>query len=171
MNSRIYTPEIGGRDAGHDGSFGSNFYARLKVTVIYTTPEGTLSSLKTAVNLARELKVTIGLVATQIVPYCLPLEANIATYFLRQRQSALVGESGIDPDEVAIQICACRDEKRGLAEFLPAHSLVIIGGIRRWWRAERRFEKWLTRMGHQVIFAEIEKRPKLLPYRIALNPK
>jgi hypothetical protein len=155
MSGRSYTPEIGGSDAGHEGSFGSDFYARLRVTVIYTTPAGTLSSLRTAVNLATELKVRIGLVATQVVPYCLPLEANIATYFLRQRQSALVTESGIDPDEVTIQICACRDERRGLAEFLPAHSVIIIGGIRRWWRPERRFEKWLTRMGHQVIFAPI----------------
>lgn len=156
--SGTYAPEFGGYDSGHDDAFGSDFDPHFKVTVIHTTPEGTLSSLKTAFDLSKELGVRIGLVAMQEVPFRLPLEQPlVSTDFLRQRQSALVTQAGLDQETVTINIYLCRDQRIALSKFLKPHSLIIVGGKHRWWRPERRLEKWLSRMGHQVIFSEVDE--------------
>ena len=80
----------------------------------------------------------------------------ISTKFLRQRQTRLVEESGLEADTVSIEICLCREPKKALKEYLSSVSLVIIGGKKRWWRAEQRLAKWLGRAGHQVLFADLK---------------
>jgi hypothetical protein len=155
---RIYAPNLGGFDAGHDDTFASNFDPHLKLTVVHTSPQGTLFALRVASALARDLCVQIGLVATQVVPFRLPLEEPlVSTNFLEQRQGLLVSKAGIDEGTVTIQICLCRDPKRALKDFLAPRSLIVLGGKRGWWRAEQRLGKWLSCMGHQVIFADIGK--------------
>ena len=171
MTLRSYAPEIGGGDIGHDSAYGSEFDPHLKVTVIHTIPEGTLSALRFARDLAKNLGVRIDLVAIQLVPFRLAIdEPMVSTNFLHQRQSLLVAKAGIDEDRVSIHVCLSRDQKNALAQFLPARSLIVIGGSRRWWRPERRLENWLVRMHHEVLFAEAGKqRPPYLLKRLALR--
>ena len=153
---RIHRTDIGGCDAGYDDTYGSNFDPHLRITVIHTTHQGTLCALKTASALAKDLCVRIGLVATQVVPFRLPLEEPlVSTNFLRQRQGLLVSEAGIDEEAVAIEVYLCRDPKVVLQQSLAPRSLIVLGGKRGWWRAGQRLGKWLTRMGHQVIFADL----------------
>jgi hypothetical protein len=169
MAPQSYAPEIGGCDIGHDSAFSSDFDPHLKVTVIHTTPEGTLGALRLAHDFARNLAVRIELVAIQVVPFRLAIdEPMVSTNFLHRRQSLLVAKAGIDEDDVSLHVCLSRDQKHALAQFLPARCLIVIGGSRRWWRPERRLEKWLIRMHHQVLFAEAAKqRPPHLLKRVA----
>jgi len=155
---RIHMPAAGGYDAGYDDIFASNFDPHLRLTVIHTTTEGTLCALKLANRLVKDLSARIRLVATEVVPFRLPLEyPMISTNFLRQRQTRLVEEAGLEADTVSIEICLCREPKKALREYLPPGSLVIIGGKKLWWRVEQRWAKWLGRAGHQVVFAEVKR--------------
>jgi hypothetical protein len=152
---RTRAPEIGGCDAGYDDNFSANFDPHLQLTIIHTIPEGTLCALRLAIGFAKDLSAKIRLVATEVVPFRLPLEyPMISTQFLRQRQALLVAEAGIDEEAVTIEICLCRDPKTALREFLAPRSLIMLGGKRRWWAPEHRLSKWLARLGHQVIFAD-----------------
>jgi hypothetical protein len=167
MSGRSRAPETGGCDAGHAHAFGSDFDPHLTVTVIYTTHEGTRTALRTAAALANDLGARIGLVATLVVPFRLPLEEPpVSTSFLQQRRSALVAEAAISPEEVTVQICLCRDQRKALAQFLAARSLIVLGGNGRWWRPECRLAKWLSRLGHQVVFSETERKAKSFFSRI-----
>lgn len=154
-SGRTRVPEVGGCDAGYDHKFSANFDPHFQLTVIHTKPEGTLRGLTLASVFAKDLSAKIRLVATEVVPFRLPLECPmISRRFLRQRQALLVREAGIDEEAVTIQICLCRDPQMALREFLAPRSLLVVGGKRRWWTPERRLSKWLARIGHQVIFAD-----------------
>jgi len=159
MGTTLYPPEIEYDGAGHDDALEETFDRHLIITVIHTTPEGTLSALKTAYGLAKCSGLQMRLVTTHEVPFRLTLEEPMVSVdFLRGRQASLVAQAKIDPDEVLIQILLCRNGKRALSEFLIPRSLVAIGGIRRWWRPERKLEKQLTRWGHRVVFVETHRR-------------
>ena len=157
----IHTPETNGCDIGHDSDFGSEFGPHLRVTVIHTTSEGTLEALRLACGLAKDLGVRIGVLAIQLVPFRLSLEQPlVSTNFLRQRLSALAAKVGLSDEDVTLQIYLCRDERQALAKFLSPKSLVVVGGQRGWWRPEQKLQKWLLRLHHQVIFAEVEKKSR-----------
>ena len=54
-------------------------------------------------------------------------------------------------------IYLCRDRVETLTAVLSPHSLVVIGGRKRWWpTAEKRLARKLRRAGHEVIFTETE---------------
>jgi hypothetical protein len=111
------------------------------------------------------------LLAVQLVPFRLPIEESIVSpAFLEQRQALLVARTGLGEDEVNIRVCLARDRKAALATLLPPNSLVVIGGRRNWWRQERNLEKWLLRMGHQVLFAQAGKQLRVSPLRLLLSP-
>jgi hypothetical protein len=158
MGTTLYIPEIDFYGAGHDDAFGYAFDRHLIITVIRTTREGTLSALKTAYGVAKCSRLQMRLVATHEVPFRLSLEEPmVPTDFLRGRQAILIAQAKIDPEEVFVQILPCRNGKHALSEFLIPHSLIAIGGSRRWWKPERRLEKHLTRSGHRVLFVEAKK--------------
>ena len=96
----------------------------------------------------------------EIVPPQYPLERPLLPIELfEERALRLISESGIREDAVAIQIWLCRDRKKCLQQILKPHSLIVIGGRWRWWwRDEWKLEKWLSRLGHRVIFADVGAR-------------
>lgn len=138
--------------------FGSDL--RLRVTVVFSTTEGTLAALRKAGILAKNLGARILLVVPEVVPlYFLVDNPPIPVQFLERRQLTLVSASGIEADEVAIQIYLCRSRKECLRKVLNSPSLVVIGGKRRWWFArERKLEHYLRSLGHHVVFVEMEAK-------------
>jgi hypothetical protein len=127
----------------------------LDVAVVFTSGAATSAALKTAGELADSLNARIKLVAMQVVPFPLPLESPpILLDFSEQRLREIAVES---PVETTIQIYLCRDSWETLSAVLPPHSLVVIGGRKRWWRTkEESLARKLRRAGHDVIFAETE---------------
>jgi hypothetical protein len=58
--------------------------------------------------------------------------------------------------EIAAHIFLCRDKRRTLRLVLRPHSLVVVGGRKRWFLTpEQRLAQALKRDGHHVIFAEL----------------
>lgn len=154
---QIHALQIGHSSTGTSTQPDSNC-PRLSVTVVRTTIEGTLAALQTAAGLATSLGARIALVSTQVIPFQFPLEKPpVPVAFLTKQLHALVCDSGIQGEEVIVQLWLCRDRNESLRKILGPRSLVVIGGKKRWWsRRERRLERFLTGLGHQVIFADVE---------------
>jgi hypothetical protein len=133
---------------------------RLRVTVVFTTTEGTLAALRAAGSLAKNLGARILLVVTEVVPLHFPVDSPpVSVQFLEQRQLDLVSASGIEADEVRILIYLCRDREKCLRKVLNSPSLVVVGGRKCWWHGkERKLEHHLRVLGHHVIFIEMEEK-------------
>jgi hypothetical protein len=150
---QIRTPD---RDPSHgaDNVISDASDSKLRVTVIYTSTEGTRAALRIAGALAKDLETRLVVEVPVAVSLRLPLEVpQISIDFLERRLIGLVAESGIDADEVTIQIRLCRDRRQCLRQYLVPGSLIVIGGKKRWWfREERGLERFLRKLGHQVTF-------------------
>lgn len=141
------------RDAERD-------FSGLRVTVVATNRNGTLAALRMAGRLAANLGARLALVKTQIVPFQFPLEdPPVAVEFLEQQLRDLACEADIEVQEIVIQLWLCRERNETLRKVLPPRSLVVVGKSRRWWPiAEKRLGRFLSFLGHQVIFADLEER-------------
>ena len=128
---------------------------QLDVAVVFTSADATAAALRKAGALADSLNARIKLVAPQVVPYPLPLESPpVLLDFSEHRLREIALES---PVETTIQIYLCRDAWDALKTVLAPHSLVVIGGKRRWWRTrEESLARKLRRAGHEVVFTEME---------------
>jgi len=67
--------------------------------------------------------------------------------------------SGIEAEEVSVEIFLCREREECLRKVLKSPSLVVIGGRwRRWPGKERKLQSYLRTLGHKVIFVEMEAK-------------
>ena len=133
--------------AGNGGS-------RLNIVVVFTSANATAEALEKAGNLAESLGAQISLVVPQIVPYPLPLTSPpILLDFQEKRFREIASKSPVD---VLVQLYLCRDARETLRKVLSPHSLVVVGGRKRWWpTSEARLVRQLKRAGHEVILAEM----------------
>jgi hypothetical protein len=141
----------------------------LRVNVIATTEIGTIAALRTAARLAANLGAQITLIATDVVPWQLPLQRpSVPVAFLERMLYRLVCTAGIVEEEIRIQLWLCRDQRDTLRTILRPHSLVVVGEKNRWWfRRERNLEKFLTKLGHQVISVKPGRRTRATKSRSA----
>ncbi len=130
---------------------------RAKVTVFYTTIEGTLAALEAAIHLSKGLNADITLLIAEEVPPYFPLaHAPIAFAFLERVSNAILGELALDPGDVSVGISLCRRRVDYLRTALAPHSLVVLGKRHRWgWLCrERRLERWLRSFGHDALLVQ-----------------
>jgi hypothetical protein len=82
-------------------------------------------------GLAQKLEAHIRLLMPYEVPYTLPLtKPAVPVEFLEGQIRNLAGKTRL---EVAAHIYLCRDKKRTLKLLLRPHSLIVVGGKKRWW--------------------------------------
>jgi len=128
---------------------------RLNINVVFTSVNATLAALKAAGALANHLAAHITLVVLQIVPYPLPLKTPPVLIEFNERRFRIIASES--PVETTVRIYLCRDPLETLPAVLQPHSVVVLGGRRRWWpTAEQRLARKLQRVGHKVIFTESE---------------
>jgi hypothetical protein len=128
---------------------------RLEIDVVFTSASPTIAALKNAGALAHRLSARITLIVPQIVPYPLPLESPPVLLDMSERRFREIATES--PVETTVQIYLCRDRLETLKSVLAPHSLVVIGGRRRWWPTrERNLARQLRRAGHEVFFTETE---------------
>ena len=125
----------------------------LEVLVIFTDAPGTLAALQMADGLAQKLEAHIRLLMPYEVPYALPLTGPaVPVEFLEGQICNLAGKIRL---EVAAHIYLCRDKRRTLELLLRPHSLIVLGGKKRWWpTSAQKLAQDLQKDGHDVIFAE-----------------
>ena len=127
---------------------------KIRITVVFTTYKRTQAALRKAGSLAKGLGARIRLDSAFEVPLHFPLDKPpVLIEVLEQRHVNMVKESRVEAEEVEIDLFLCPDQKACLKDALKEHSLVVVGGRpRRWWNKARRVERWLRRMGKQVVF-------------------
>jgi hypothetical protein len=129
--------------------------SRLNVAVVFTSVESTLAALRKAGALADRLNGRITLLVPQVVPFPLPLTSPPVLLDWSERRFHVIASES--PVETTVRIYLCRDGLEALRTVLSPHSLVVVGGRKRWWpTAEKRLARQLRRAGHEVIFTETE---------------
>jgi len=129
--------------------------SKLNIAVVFTSVEATLQALKHAGALATRLKGRITLLVPQVVPFPLPLSSPPVLLDWNERRFEVIATQS--PVETRVMLYLCRDGQEMLTRALAPHSLVVIGGRKRWWpTAEWRFARKLRRAGHEVIFTELD---------------
>lgn len=129
--------------------------SRLNIAVVFTSVQPTLAALKEAGLLAARLCGRITLLVPQVVPYPLPLTSPPVLIDWNVKRFSVIGaESTVD---TSVRLYLCRDRMETLLEVLRPHSLIVVGGRKRWWPSdEKRLVRTLRRAGHEVIFKETE---------------
>ena len=155
------------RDSGQKSANGFQREARFQVTVVSTTPRGTLAALKIATRVAKNLDLPITLAMIVVLRPHLPLEAPPRLVeHVEKRALTLLSEAGIREQAVTIQFWFCHDRYKCLRQALSPRTLVVVGGAKSIWRlTERKLEDWLCREGYPTVFADIDAKPctELLP--------
>lgn len=159
ISDRSTILENAGADSANRGDHAD---LRLRLTVVYTTLEATLSALQSAGMLAKNLKGQIDLLAIEAVPHPLPFDRPpIPVWFYTRLMDALVSATDLDVDDVTTHVYLCRDRRQCLQRVLRPRSLVVLGGKRSWWSREKKLEQWVTSLGHRVVFVDVKHPSKL----------
>ena len=127
----------------------------LDVVVVFTAVEATIAALRKAGALANRLCARITLLVPRIVPYPLPITSPPVLLDFNERRFRLIACE--NPVRTTVQIVLCRDRFETLTQVLKPHSLIVMGGRKRWWpTAETKIARKLRRAGHEVILVETE---------------
>ncbi|HEY7392774.1 MAG TPA: hypothetical protein VH640_29915 [Bryobacteraceae bacterium] len=140
------------RPAAQPAEFGGH---RLEISVVFTSPEFTLTALRRAATLAGNLGAYITLIVPQVVPFPLPLTSP--PVLLDFQEARLREIASNTPVETLVRIYLCRSRWELLQTVLEPHSLVVLGARMQWsWLThERRLARKLRRVGHEVVMAEM----------------
>jgi hypothetical protein len=124
------------------------------VAVISTSRKRTIAALRAAFLISREVRTQIRLVSVEVVPGQFPLpEPRTSGAVLERKLRGFVHEAGLSQHEACIQVTACRHWRVGVQKALCANSVVVAGQIHWWSWRERRMMKFLSELGHEVVFA------------------
>jgi hypothetical protein len=137
---------------------------RFEISVVFTSLEATTESMRIASGLAKGLNAHISLIATQVVPYPLPLDhPQVSREFCEWSLRELANDSPVD---TTVFLYLCRDRLATLGAVLKRGAIVIICGRTKWWPTrERRLAGEIHRLGHEVIFAEVTRASGARPVR------
>jgi hypothetical protein len=103
---------------------------KLRLHLIYTTPQATRTALRVAGQLANNLDATLELLVAHVVPFPLPLDHPATpAHFTEQSVSSLVADCGT---AIEVKVLLCRDREETLPRWLPGHAIVVIGRQRAW---------------------------------------
>lgn len=101
----------------------------LSVNVVYTGPEETITALRAADCLARDLRATVHIRAMIAVPHQLAMEFAFGfAQFLKRLLSDLVERVSSKWCEYVLHIYICRSRIETLLRVLRPSSLLVIGG-------------------------------------------
>lgn len=123
------------------------------VTVLFTTEEATMAAARVASALAGAMAVPLTVVHFRSVPYPLSVDAPVGVSpvesdaFKRRLQA-----EGID---ARVRVFLCRNRENVVPMAFRGHSLIVIGGQRRWWpTVTERWRRRLEAAGHFVLFVD-----------------
>lgn len=123
------------------------------VSVVYTSFDDTLEAAKAAADLAEAMSAPLQLIHFRTVTPQVPVsDPGGVSPLESDRFVERLHAEGIS---ASARVYLCRDEARTIPWAFKPHSIVVIGGHRRWWptRAER-LRDALEAAGHFVVFVD-----------------
>lgn len=122
----------------------------LEINVVYMRLPTSAKTLDAATSLARGLSARVTVHMAQVIPYPLPLQSPpVSVKFAEEQLLTLTSRQTV---ETNIQLYLCRDLTETIRRVLKPHSVVIVGGPKRWWPTrESRLAAILRRDGHHIL--------------------
>ncbi len=121
-----------------------------RVYVVFTDIEGTLNAVRVARRLVLASGGRVIVVHFRPLDFGAPLDAPAGISPVQTEEFRERLEQG--GGEVDVSVCLCRDARQALPTVLGAHSLVVVGGRRHWWRtAAERWRRTLEQAGYAVV--------------------
>ena len=123
------------------------------VYVIFTSIDETLRAVRVARRLARAMRSGVTIVHFRPIGFGAPLEepaglSPVETDAFKARLEA-------EDCDARIRVCVCRDARQAIPSVLQEHSLIVIGGRRRWWPTPSdRWRRTLERQGYLVVLVD-----------------
>jgi hypothetical protein len=134
------------------------------VTVVFTTTEETLEALRVASALARAMTRSVTLIHFRTDPHASSLDDADATS--PHETEECVRRARAEGVDVHVRLYLYRDLDHVIPMAFKRHSLIVIGGRRRWWpTASERLCRRLEAAGHIVLFVDPLAHQRLEPSR------
>lgn len=126
------------------------------VSVLFTTEEETLAAARVGSVLAEAMAVPLTVIHFRTVPYPLSVHAPVGVSPVESDVFRHGLEScGID---ARVRVFLCRKRESVIPMAFKGHSLIIMGGKRRWWpTAAQRLRRRLEAAGHFVLFVDVDE--------------
>src|SRR5262245_1013653 len=134
------------------------------LTVVFTTIDETLEALRVASTLARAMTVPVALIHFRTDPHTSsPGDAEASS---RRETDECVRRARAEGIDLRVRLYLYRDLDRVIPMAFKPHSLIVIGGRRRWWpTASERLCRRLEAAGHIVLFVDPLAHQQLEPSR------
>jgi hypothetical protein len=124
-----------------------------EVFVIFTSTDDTLRAVRVASRLAREMRSGVTIVHFRPIGFGAPLEeppglSPVETDAFKARLEA-------EACDARIRVCVCREARQAIPSVIEEHSLIVIGGRRRWWPTPSdRWRRTLEGQGYLVVLVD-----------------
>jgi hypothetical protein len=123
------------------------------VYIVFTTIEDTLAAVRIADRLGRAMAVPLTLIHFRTIPYRMSIESPSGLSPIET--GMFVSQLEAEGFNVRVRVYLCRNEWRAIPLAFKRHSLIVIGGHRRWWRSvSERWRRKLEAAGHFVVFVD-----------------
>jgi hypothetical protein len=124
-----------------------------EVYVVFTSLEGTLAAVRVARDLAGGLGAPLTLIDFRTVPFPSAVESPGMRSPIEA--DAFVERLRDEGCELRARVYLCRDASKAFPAAFRRHSLIVIGGLRRWWPTRpERWRRELEAAGHFVVFVD-----------------
>ena len=126
-------------------------WAPRQVYVVFTDLDETLLAVRVAKRLASAIGGGVTVVHFRPIGFGAPLEhpagsSPVETDAFRARLAA-------EDCDARVCVCLCRDARQAIRSVFDGHSLIVIGGRRRWWPTPSdRWRRMLEALGYLVVF-------------------
>jgi hypothetical protein len=123
------------------------------VSVVFTSFDATLEAARVGAELARALSVPLQLIHFRTVSPHVPVnEPGGSSPIETETFVARLRREGIS---AGLHVYLCRNAARAIVWAFNPHSLVVLGGRRRWWPTRvGRLRRALEAAGHFVVFVD-----------------
>jgi hypothetical protein len=126
---------------------------QLEITVVFTTPEATISATKRAAAFLHGLNARINLVAAQPVPFPLGLDNPPVSLAFNELQLLRIAMTS--SVEMNVKLYLCRSRVETLISVLKPGSVLIVGVRKKWlptW--ERKLTRKLKSAGFRTLLLD-----------------
>jgi hypothetical protein len=141
----------GGRTASDRPGRRSTGRAPQQVYVLYTDVEETLCAVRVADQLASAIGGGVTVIHFRMFGFAEPLDHPAGPSPVEA--AAFTAGLAAEDCDARVRVCLCRDARQAIRSVIDRHSLVVIGGRRRWWPTpSSRWRRTLEEEGYAVVF-------------------
>jgi hypothetical protein len=127
------------------------------VSVLFTTEEATLAAACVAAPLAAAMAVPLTVIHFRTIPF--PLFVDAAASLSSIDHDAFKERLQAQGVDARVRVYLCRNRDSVIPMAFRGHSLIVLGGRRRWWpTAAERWRRRLEAAGHFVLFVDVRER-------------